>query len=303
MLTTTLFKSPKMSFGFSVGDFITVSALALSIYNSCKNSSGDFKNISNEVGSLHMVLEKTTEYISDYSLDTDGIQRLGSLKNECNSVLEDTQDLLRKYRSLGTKKGRKLDKLRWALKDVSGIRQRLIVNANMLTAFNTALTNSSQARVESKLTTFIDMVDQFGYDCATSSPNEKSQAVLSECSRENVGRQYKQVSNSAVASCQLCACSGCFCGEQSCTRRSVMQAPPLLGRAVGGIPEHQTRSRHVYRCVSSKDSSIQVNGDIGDIQTRLHGNHVYGHVIAGGNSRQVNGDIPDAHVFLQFMKI
>jgi pilus assembly protein TadC len=44
-------------------------------------------------------------------------------------VLKDVQDLLRKYSSLGTKKGRIWDRMRWGLKD---IRRRLTVNVSML---------------------------------------------------------------------------------------------------------------------------------------------------------------------------
>jgi len=132
-------KRAEMSFGFSVGDFITISALAMNIYSSCKNSSRGFKSITNEVNSLHIVLKKTSEYLSDHSLDTDTANCLESLKNECYSVLKDIQDLLQKHRSLGTK-GRIWDKMKWGSEDVSGIRHRLTVNVTLLTAFNTTIT-------------------------------------------------------------------------------------------------------------------------------------------------------------------
>ena len=128
-----------MSFGFSVGDFITISTLAMNIYSSCKNSSRGFKSITSEVNSLHIVLKKTSEYLSEHSLDADAAECLESLKNECYSVLKDIQDLLQKYRSLGMK-GRIWDKMKWGSEDVSGIRHRLTVNVTLLTAFNTTLT-------------------------------------------------------------------------------------------------------------------------------------------------------------------
>ena len=128
-----------MSFGFGVGDFITISTLAMNIYSSCKNSSRDFKSITSEVNSLHVVLKKTSEYLPEHSLDTDAAECLESLKNECYSVLKDIQDLLQKYRSLGMK-GRIWDKVKWGSEDISGIRHRLTVNVILLTAFNTTLT-------------------------------------------------------------------------------------------------------------------------------------------------------------------
>jgi hypothetical protein len=128
-----------MSFGFSVGDFIAVSTLAMNIYSSCKNSSHGFKSITSEVNSLHIVLKKISEYLSEHPLDTDATECLESLKNECYGVLKDIQDLLQKHRSLGTK-GRIWDKMKWGSEDVSGIRHRLTVNVTLLTAFNITLT-------------------------------------------------------------------------------------------------------------------------------------------------------------------
>jgi len=72
-----------MSFGSSVGDFVTISALALSIYNSYKDSSGDFKSITSDVKSLHIILGKTTEYLSENSLARNGVAQLEILKNGC----------------------------------------------------------------------------------------------------------------------------------------------------------------------------------------------------------------------------
>ena len=62
-------------------------------------------------------------------------------------------------------------------------------------------------------------------------------------------------------------------------------------------------SGHVYCYVASKDSSIQVNGDIRNLQVGRPEGHIYKHVIASGNSRQINGDIQDPRIFLKFMKI
>jgi len=95
-----------MSFGFSVGDFVTISALALSIYDSYKDSSGDFKSTTSDAKPPHTAPEKTTEYLSENSLDSDGVAQLEILKMDAVDVLKDIQHLLRKHSSLGAKKGR-----------------------------------------------------------------------------------------------------------------------------------------------------------------------------------------------------
>ena len=48
--------------------------------------------------------------------------------------------------------------------------------------------------------------------------------------------------------------------------RNPEQHPETTLTAVSRVPEHHTHSRHVYYYVASKDGSIQVNGDIGNLQ-------------------------------------
>ena len=58
-------------------------------------------------------------------------------------------------------------------------------------------------------------------------------------------------------------------------------------------------SGHASCYVASKDSSIQVNGDIRNLQVGRPEGHIYKHVIASRNSRQINGDIQDPRIFLK----
>jgi hypothetical protein len=55
-----------MSFGFSVGDFVTISTLAWNVYKSCNDSCDEFKNISGEVVGLHIVLLETKDYLTEH---------------------------------------------------------------------------------------------------------------------------------------------------------------------------------------------------------------------------------------------
>jgi hypothetical protein len=128
-----------MSFGFGVSDFITVPAFAWKVYKSCKDSSEDFRNISSEVVSLHIVLKETAEYLSEQNLEPDTEAQLNSLGKGCRDVLNDLEGLLTKYDSLGTKSQRVWDRLTWGLEDISAVRERLTSNIAMLTAFNTVL--------------------------------------------------------------------------------------------------------------------------------------------------------------------
>ncbi|KAG9228931.1 hypothetical protein BJ875DRAFT_216445 [Amylocarpus encephaloides] len=166
-----------MSFGFSVSDFISVATFAWNIYNSCKSSPGEFDNISNEVASLHIVLKNTADHIFQHGVDLSRDAELGRLKTGCRTVLEDIQKLLMRYDNLGAKKRNAWQRTRWALEDISGIRDRLTSNVALLTAFNSNLTNSSQARIEMKLDQLmaINIPDQL--DEVTLSPNRASEDI------------------------------------------------------------------------------------------------------------------------------
>jgi hypothetical protein len=50
-----------MSFGFSVGDFIILSTLTISLYRSFKNAPGEFSEISGQLQSLHIVIADLTD--------------------------------------------------------------------------------------------------------------------------------------------------------------------------------------------------------------------------------------------------
>lgn len=128
-----------MSFGFSLSDFITVPTFAWNVYKACKDSSDDFKNISTEVVSLHIVLKETAEFLSQDTLNKDQETRLTSLGRGCYDVLKDLDDLLQRYNSLGTKSQRTWDRMRWGLEPISDLRERLISNTTLLTAFNNSL--------------------------------------------------------------------------------------------------------------------------------------------------------------------
>jgi hypothetical protein len=130
-----------MSFGYSVGDFIAVTALAYKVYKSCSGASESFRNISAEVRSMQLVLEETQDLISEnkQSLEPRRVARLVEIKDGCHDVLRDLERLLEKYESLGSDKQRTRDKVKWGLEEVSEVRERLSINVNLLTSFNMAL--------------------------------------------------------------------------------------------------------------------------------------------------------------------
>ena len=131
-----------MSFGFGVGDFLAVGRLSWSVYKKCKDSPGNYKELSSEVGALHNVINETEELLSQQDLTAKQKDKLNVSRVGCEDVLKDLDKLLAKYESLGTKSQRTFDRMGYGLQDINGIRIRLTSNVTLLDAFNNAYVKS-----------------------------------------------------------------------------------------------------------------------------------------------------------------
>ncbi|KAI1073439.1 hypothetical protein F5B20DRAFT_567000 [Whalleya microplaca] len=145
-----------MSFGVGFGDLVLASKLAWTVYKACKDSSDNFRRVSSEVASLHVVLKETEDYLSEFSeLDVSRRNRLTVLISGCNDILHEFEKLLSSYDRMGTQAQRTWDRMRFGLEDLADIRSRLVSNVTLLTAFNSSLANSSTVRIEKRLNKFI----------------------------------------------------------------------------------------------------------------------------------------------------
>lgn len=124
-----------MSFGFSVGDFVAAGNLAWQVYKSCKAAPESFKNISQEVLSLHAVLKEIEETLLGRPLPPSKEAGLATVTGGCKDVLQDLQSLVLKYESLGWSTKRTWDRLRWHSDDIAELRARLTSNIVLLTAY------------------------------------------------------------------------------------------------------------------------------------------------------------------------
>ncbi|MCJ1272192.1 hypothetical protein MMC22_012100 [Lobaria immixta] len=140
-----------MGFGYSVGDFVAIGQLAWKIYKVCKDAPESFKNIAQEVLSLHAVLKELEETYSDANFSAAQQSRLRIVGDGCRAVLEDLQGLVDRYKSLDTKTKRTWDRLAWGSEDIAELRSRLISNTGLLTTF----INASQVTVQKKLDMFL----------------------------------------------------------------------------------------------------------------------------------------------------
>lgn len=141
-----------MNFGYSVGDFLAVGQLCWKVYKKCKDSPGNYAELSTEVGALHNVLKETEELLSQQGLTAEQGGKLTTCRQGCDEVLKDLDGLLDKYENMGTKAQRAIKRVGFGMQDMDAIRLRLISNVSMLDAFNNA---SSHARLEKKLNLLI----------------------------------------------------------------------------------------------------------------------------------------------------
>ena len=130
-----------MSFGFGASDIIGVSTFAWNLYKACRDSSEEFQRVAKEVKILHITLQETAELLEEYQWDLTPSrkERLHLIHESCSDTLKELQTLVQKYDNLATPSQRVWDQMRWALQDVSELKQTIITTYTKLDAFNHTL--------------------------------------------------------------------------------------------------------------------------------------------------------------------
>jgi len=131
-----------MSFGFGVGDFLAVGKLVWDVYRAYADAPEQFRNFSQEILSLHVVLGKVEEQLYNTTTfsrqDTDNLR---ILYHGLKTTMEALDALLKKYQRLSENRyrSRSFDRLKWGQEDFVGLREKLRSNITLLTAFNSSL--------------------------------------------------------------------------------------------------------------------------------------------------------------------
>ena len=126
-----------MSFGYSVGDFIAISGLAVKVYSAYKDAPDDYKHISDEVKSLRIIVDQAAKYLNNTALGNDKQREGWEALQSCQSVLEDLNSLIEKYKSLAsTDKMQVFKRIKLGTEDIMTLRARLMSNTVILSNFN-----------------------------------------------------------------------------------------------------------------------------------------------------------------------
>jgi len=151
-----------MSFGFSVGDFVTLTQLAWTTVQNARQACGALDSLTREVTSLHIVLQRLQIEIqkpdSLLSRTEDGrLDELGTIVRGCRGVLRVLDQVLVKYNGMSDEK-RALKKFKLKvqfgngeMKDVAKIRQELATYTSALTLFLNLLGMGSLGKVEAHM--------------------------------------------------------------------------------------------------------------------------------------------------------
>ncbi|ELR09111.1 hypothetical protein VC83_04395 [Pseudogymnoascus destructans] len=143
-----------MSFGFSVGDFITAIELANKIRKEFVDAPSQFKAVSDEIRGLSIVLQDADVAFPKQELNTDQKRDLEVIDKGCQNVLDELQRILDKYSELGSEYasvGKRIKRvwkrLNWKLEDIDELRSRISTNIGFLDAFNGRLTRDNVVKL------------------------------------------------------------------------------------------------------------------------------------------------------------
>ncbi|KAI0542485.1 hypothetical protein GGR58DRAFT_252203 [Xylaria digitata] len=131
-----------MSFGFSVGDFIGVLQLANKVRKEFVGAPNRFKDISDEVRSLSIVLHDVDICLSECEISDEQEVHLREISASCERLLRKLEATLDKYVELeGTDTGlrkrarRGWKRIQWEPEDIRDLRDRITANVILLNAF------------------------------------------------------------------------------------------------------------------------------------------------------------------------
>ena len=124
-----------MSFGCSVGDFVTLGTVTWKLYKSYKEAPGSLQNLSLDLLSFHAVLKEAEETIFERPLSPSKQQGLKAVHDSCYGVLIDLQKLVDKYENMGTQGKRTWERIRWGNEPIAELRARLTSNTTFLITY------------------------------------------------------------------------------------------------------------------------------------------------------------------------
>ena len=125
-----------MSFGYGVGDIMAISGLALKVYTAYKDAPDDYRNIADEVKSLHIIINEAARHFGSTTLSNQKQQDGKEVLEGCQNVLKDLDALIEKYNALASAdRSQVFRRIKLGTEDIVTLRARLTSNTILLNSF------------------------------------------------------------------------------------------------------------------------------------------------------------------------
>ena len=118
-----------------MGDIIAVSRLALKVYTAYIDAPDDYRNIADEVKSLHIIIEEAARHFESTTLSNKKQQGGKEVLEGCQKVLKDLDALIEKYNALASSNTSQVFRRIKLGTDIVVLRARLILNTTLLNSF------------------------------------------------------------------------------------------------------------------------------------------------------------------------
>ena len=119
-----------------MGDIMAISGLALKVYTAYKDAPDDYRNIADEVNSLHIIIEEAARHFESTTLGDKKQQRGKEVLVGCQNVLKDLDALIEKYNALvSSDRSQVFQRIKLGTEDIVTLRARLTSNTTLLNSF------------------------------------------------------------------------------------------------------------------------------------------------------------------------
>ncbi|ETS78724.1 hypothetical protein PFICI_08577 [Pestalotiopsis fici W106-1] len=146
-----------MSFGFGVGDFLTVIELANKIRRDFADAPDQFRQLTDEVRNLTTVLNDVLVLLDEHDLSEKQTISLREIKDSCQHVLDDIKRVAEKYSTLvpqdttvKRRAKRVWKRFKWDPNEARDLRSRITSNITVLQSFTAARTDNTILRLEQR---------------------------------------------------------------------------------------------------------------------------------------------------------
>lgn len=104
------------------------------VYKKCKSASGDYAALAANVYILHGVLDNTRVFLQEEQVPTSDRKMVSLIvaREGCRNTLDEVEEFLDKYSSLGRNQKRFIELVKFISKDVDGLKNKLKNNTELL---------------------------------------------------------------------------------------------------------------------------------------------------------------------------